>query len=224
MQTIDASGCGKTKACSRMPAGCQDPENDCDYFYTQEADHDTGSIKFELAAKVAGWLAFGYNFNHTMVGAGHVSGTNAGRARGFPVQYSAKPISATVVCARRLCLLPRGDVFSRETWHTLFYSLLASLGQWKKRPPGMCMPWCHWQSVCIANWLHGLCATACFHTWDCMMVRSLAKQLFIFKQRFQRNFAVRFQESRDARVQARRKSLLTCGLCAICGSVRCLRL
>ena len=66
-QTIDVKGCGKTMGCSRMPAGCNDPVEDCEYFFTQEANRKTGLVRFEICASVAGWAAFGYNSNHTMV-------------------------------------------------------------------------------------------------------------------------------------------------------------
>lgn len=64
---IDLTGCGTTKGCSRAPAGCQNAFGDCFYVITQQADHDTGSVRFELAGQVGGWGAIGYNFNYTMV-------------------------------------------------------------------------------------------------------------------------------------------------------------
>lgn len=66
VQSFDLSGCGKTKGCSRAPAGCPSSE-ECYYVFTQQADNAGQTVTFELSGMVGGWVAAGYNFNYTMV-------------------------------------------------------------------------------------------------------------------------------------------------------------
>ncbi|XP_065177629.1 uncharacterized protein LOC135808374 [Sycon ciliatum] len=67
-KSVDLSTCGKTKGCSRAPAGCQSAE-ECYYVFTQQvSQHDSSMVEFELTGYVHGWVAMGYNFNYTMNG------------------------------------------------------------------------------------------------------------------------------------------------------------
>ena len=64
IQRIDASKCGKTLGCSRIPSGCQD-NTDCD-FLVAFTKTDT-NVEFSVSGKADGWIAIGFNDKPKMV-------------------------------------------------------------------------------------------------------------------------------------------------------------